>query len=126
MHALDVLGDTLQPVDEPARASIDHARPLQQGHLLGGVGQGRSRPLQGPRKAALRVALRLPCRLVQRIGKRRDHAEDGALDRLRQRRARAVRTTPDRQREVGGEQEPGDATASPKAEPSEWLRSSMR
>ena len=100
--ALDVLGDAFQPVDEAACTGIDHAGLLQQRHLLRGVGQGCPCPLQRPREAALRVALRLPRRFIQRIREGGDHAEDGALDRLRQRRTRAVGTAPHRLGQAGG------------------------
>ena len=100
--AVHVFGDALQPVDEPARPGIDHPGLLQHRHLFRGIGQGRACPLQRAGEAALGIGHLLLRGFVQRIGERRDHAEDGALDRLRQRRARAVSATPYRPGQAGG------------------------
>ena len=90
--ALDVFGDAFQPVDEAARAGIDHPGLLQHRHLPRRIRQCVARPLQCAGEAGARiVAAGLARGLVERIGERGDDAEDGALHRLGQCAACTVR-----------------------------------
>jgi len=94
--ALDVTGDAFQPVDKPLCPRIDDPCPLQQGHLLRRIRKRGAGTLQALHQAVSGVARQLARGFVEGIGKRRNHAEDGALHRLCQGGAGRIRAAPDR------------------------------
>ena len=83
----DVRVDALEQVDEAERAGIDHPGVAQDRELARGVVERDPGPRQRLRESAAEVA-HVPCYdLSELVGERRQHREDGALARLRERLA---------------------------------------